>query len=121
VEKVLVVVSDLMMRAKIREAAGAAGLALVVAKSGEAAIERFRADAPSRVVVDLGETRFDAVALVRELKSLAPGERCPVVGFYPHVRGELRDAATSAGCDVILPRSAFVVRLADVLAGRYPS
>jgi NADH:ubiquinone oxidoreductase subunit 6 (subunit J) len=39
------------------------------------------------------------------------------VGFYPHVDRALREAALAAGVDQVLPRSAFTVRLAALLAG----
>ena len=37
-----------------------------------------------------------------------------VVGFAPHVERDLLEAATAAGCDEVLPRSAFFRRLGDL-------
>jgi len=39
------------------------------------------------------------------------------VGFYSHVEAATRDAAHAAGIDLVLPRSAFAARLADLLRG----
>jgi hypothetical protein len=41
----------------------------------------------------------------------------PVVGFFAHVQTELMQRARAAGFDEVLPRSAFVARLPDILRG----
>jgi hypothetical protein len=38
-----------------------------------------------------------------------------VVGFAPHVDRELIDRAAHAGCDDVLPRSAFFARIAEII------
>jgi hypothetical protein len=38
-----------------------------------------------------------------------------VLGFLSHVQHDLKAAAAEAGCDRILPRSAFTAELPDIL------
>jgi hypothetical protein len=40
-----------------------------------------------------------------------------MVGFYSHVDTATRDAALAAGVETVLPRSAFVARLPELLRG----
>ena len=68
------------------------------------------------MILDL-QAPGDPLALTRALKSDPATRGIPVVGFYPHVEGALREAALAAGVDQELPRSAFTVRLAALLAG----
>jgi hypothetical protein len=53
------------------------------------------------VVVDLARRAPD----VASVRRAAPAAR--VIGFGPHVDGELRAAATRDGADAVLPRSRF--------------
>jgi hypothetical protein len=41
----------------------------------------------------------------------------PLVGFFSHVQTELRERALAAGFDRVLPRSAFVQQLPQILQG----
>jgi hypothetical protein len=38
-----------------------------------------------------------------------------IFGYFAHVREDVRTAAAEAGCDELLPRSAFSARLAEIL------
>ena len=126
---VIVAVSDLMFRSKFREAVGSARpdaprdeqLSVELVSRFDAALEAARRCAPERIVIDLSDTKFDAVELVRRIKSERALEETTVVGFYPHVRVELRAAALEAGCDMVLPRSALAARVLDVLEGTFPN
>ena len=85
-------------------------------------VESCRARRPDLVVIDLAAPD-NPLELVRALKSDASLAAIPVVGFYPHVEGALRQAALAAEVDQVLPRSAFTARLGEILAGegRTPS
>lgn len=62
------------------------------------------------VVVDLG--RPGVLDAIVEISAL--GVR--TIGFGSHVDRELLDAARGAGCDQVLPRSAFFGQLRELLA-----
>jgi len=111
----MVAAPDLLFGARIAETARAAGIeTLPIAAADLPAACRERA--PDLVVIDLAAPG-DPARWIRALKSDAATAAIPVLGFYPHVRGDLRAAAEAAGADRILPRSAFVARLAALLAG----
>jgi CheY-like chemotaxis protein len=116
VEKVLVAVPDLILRAKVSDAVRHAGRTPVSAKSPEGALERARAELPSLVVVDLGDERVAPFDTIRALKADPSTASARVVGFYSHVESHIRDLAHEAGCDEVVPRSAFVKRLSRIVA-----
>ncbi len=113
--RVLALVPDLFFAARLAETARAAGVALESADPATA-FERCRAAAPDLVIVDL-HAAGDPLAAVRALKSDPATRGIPVIGFHSHVDVELRDRALAAGVDRVMPRSAFTVRLAALLAG----
>jgi CheY-like chemotaxis protein len=78
------------------------------------ALAAVRRELPDLVIVDL-TSAGDPLALVRALKTTPETRPVPLVGFYPHVEGALREAALAAGADRVLPRSAFTARLAELL------
>jgi DNA-binding NarL/FixJ family response regulator len=57
------------------------------------------------LIVDLGATTFDGVAVVESLT--AAGERggTRLVGVYSHVDADTRNRAQAAGFDLVVPRS----------------
>ena len=113
---VLAAVSDLLFRAKIREAARQVGRALSVVTTGDAALEQALSAAPDFIIIDLGDRRFDACDTIRRLKADPRVARIPVIGFFPHVLVGAKHAAKEAGCDRILPRSAFSANLPSLLS-----
>jgi CheY-like chemotaxis protein len=113
---VLAAVSDLFFRAKIRAVGQSVGREVAVATTGAAVLERARAAPPQLIVIDLADRRFDACEVVRSLKADPTLRAIPVIGFFPHVLADMKREAVEAGCDSVLPRSAFSVRLPALLA-----
>lgn len=113
--RVLAVVPDLFFAAKIEAVARAAGADLAFAAPG-AAVERCAAAPPDLLLLDL-HAGPDVPALVRALKAHPATRSVPLLGFFSHVDVAVRDAALAAGIDRALPRSAFVARLPELLAG----
>ncbi len=111
----LVAVPELMFRAKIKEAAARVGRTIVVASKLDDVIAKALADPPDVIVVDLGDERIDAFETIRRLRSHTELNGATIVGFYSHVRTDLLEGARDAGCDLVLPRSAFVARLPQLL------
>ena len=109
----LLVAENLLTTTRISSSASAAGVAMEVVKA-ERAAQRCAELRPAVVVVDL-EAAPDVTVLITALRAaLEPGTG-RVIGFYPHVRTELRDAALSAGLDEAWPRSALEGRLGALL------
>ena len=67
----------------------------------------------SRVLIDLNLSRGDALAMIRDLRATHPG--IPVIGYGSHVQQDLQKQALEAGCTRVLPRSAFVQQLPELL------
>ena len=116
--RVMMSVADLFFSAKIAATAEAAGVAIETPVRG-AVIERCLEQPPSLLILDLGEGE-PPLEIARILKSDRVTAKIPIVGFYPHVDRATHDAALAAGVDQVLPRSAFVARLPDLLAGNAP-
>jgi len=113
--RVVVVVPDLFFATRIAATAARLGVALETPAPPEALVA-IRERPPDLVILDLGAPD-DPLAVARALKADPTTQNVPVVGFYPHVEGELREAALAAGVDHVLPRSAFTARLPALLAG----
>jgi CheY-like chemotaxis protein len=57
------------------------------------------------LVVDLGASSFDGVALVERLRREGALEGVRTLGVYSHVDAETRRRAQAAGFDLVVPRS----------------
>lgn len=97
--RVVALVPDLMDRSRL------AGVADIVFVSRAADLDGAVAEI---AVVDL--SRPGAIAAIGRVRA----ER--IVAFGSHVDREVLDAARAAGCDEVLPRSAFFARAAELLA-----
>lgn len=117
---VLIAVPDLLFRSRLRDAARQAGAETVSASKADDVLERSLVSPPDAIVVDLGDERLEPLDLIRRLKSEPGLIATRVVGFFSHVRIDIRDAAKLAGCDVIVPRSVVVSALSKILEGEVP-
>jgi CheY-like chemotaxis protein len=117
--KVVIAVPDLIFRAKVRDAVERAGLSPVIAKNAQNALDAATSGGVALVVVDLADERVEPFATIRAIRSNGL-DAPPIVGFFPHVRVELKEEAKRSGCDVVVPRSVFVERLEELLRGAEP-
>jgi CheY-like chemotaxis protein len=111
----MAVVPDLFFATKIAATAKALGVDLALTPLARAT-EAAATAPPALVLLDL-QAPGDPPALIRALKADARTAAIPIVGFYPHVDNALRVSAKEAGIDSVMPRSAFVARLAGLLTG----
>ncbi len=110
----LLLSDDLIDTSRVTGTARAAGLSVRGVRSLEQLREAIGRELPSCVIVDLnhpGLVVADLIAFLRESGSPMPR----VVGYGSHVDAAGLKAARAAGCDVVLPRSAFVEQLASDL------
>jgi DNA-binding NarL/FixJ family response regulator len=110
---VMVAVTDLFFKGKIVEVAHQVAGDIVITASAEAVHDVAAQLSPSRLIIDLNEKAFDAIATIKDLKKTHPSIH--VVGFVSHVDRELQAKAKLAGCDEILARSVFVTKLPALL------
>ena len=120
-EKVIVVVDDMFFAAKINSAASHARRQIERVKSREHLEQEVSGYSPSLVIIDLNSNRLDPFQTIEFFKSRPDLTRIPIVGFVSHVQTELIRRAQSAGCDYVLPRSAFSQLLPEIIAGNFAS
>jgi CheY-like chemotaxis protein len=112
--KVLAVVDDLMFAVKIDAAARQSGVTVEYAKTQAEALEKARSG-PSVILLDLNHNKLDILKLIKAFKKDEDLKKLSLLGFISHVDGERKQAAVDAGCDSVVPRSAFSVNLPQIL------
>ncbi len=106
----LLLSDDLIFTSRITGTARALGLTMATANSLDILRVRVRAQAPACVIIDLHHPGLDVAELLAFLhETCSPMPR--VVGYGSHVDAARLKAAREAGCDLVLPRSAFVEQL----------
>lgn len=116
--RIYAAVADMIFTSKIRGAAQNAGVEVEFFKNLEEMLKRSREHKPDLLILDLNNTRFDALEAVRQFKADELAS-IPIVSFMSHVQVELKDEAERLGCDSVMARSQFNNRLIDILSGRY--
>lgn len=106
-----------MFRSKIKTTAAGLGVPVTFARSSEGALATMRSGRPALVILDLNNARTDPLGVVAAMKADPALSGIPTVGFVSHVQTELIEAARAAGVTDVLARSAFTVRLSEILAG----
>jgi len=115
-------IEDLFFLAKIQETARKLGVKVefIKGENKEAVTRIF--DAPENektalVVFDLNNLNAKPMALIPKFKGKFK-KAVSIIGFLNHLQGDLKMKAIEAGCDVVMPRSAFSQSL-PVLLRRY--
>ena len=111
---VLVVTTNLFFLPRIEAAASASRLEMEQTPSREAFDEAFARGGAAFVVIDL-EGEPGTWRSVLEAIGEIPGSRPTVVAYGPHTEVDLMREARELGCDVTLPKGAFVSRLPSLL------
>jgi CheY-like chemotaxis protein len=110
-------VEDLFFLAKINETARKLGVKVEFVKTEKEVFERMGQNGnekPALIIVDLNNVNVKPLTVIPKLKSKLKKET-NIIGFVSHVQGELKMKATEAGCDMVLPRSAFSQNLAQLM------
>ena len=114
--RMAILVNDMFFAAKIRAAAQNAGREVESVKS-LAQLEKLSEAPPSMIIVDLNSDRLDGIGAIELLKSNPTMKGVPIIGFLSHVQVDLKEAAEGAGCDYVIPRSMFSMKLPDIAGG----
>jgi DNA-binding NarL/FixJ family response regulator len=110
--RVVAFMDDLFFQMKLAETAKHLGIEVKVAASPDA-LDGLLEPAPSLVIVDLN-ARSRPLAAIEKLRASHKDLR--IVGFLSHVQRDLALQAQNAGCNEVLPRSAFTQNLPAILA-----
>src|SRR6185295_1700427 len=113
---VLALLDDLLFTSKIKTTAGQVGVPVAFARSAESALTQMRSTPPSLVIFDLNNTRIDPLRTIESMKADPALSGIPTVGFASHVHVDLIEAARQAGVGEVLARSAFTMKLPEILA-----
>jgi hypothetical protein len=111
-------IEDLFFNAKITETARKLGVKVAFIKNDKDAVaeltEGDEANRPGLIVFDLNNANAKPLTLIPKLKAKLK-KSTSIVGFLSHLQGELRVKAVEAGCDTVMPRSAFSQNLPNLL------
>ncbi len=111
-------IEDLFFFAKINEAAKKLGIKVAFVKNDPETIAKItegpEEERPSLIVFDLNNSGAKPLTLIPKIKNkLKKGTS--VIGFLSHLQGDLKAKALEAGCDLVMPRSAFSQNLPTLL------
>jgi CheY-like chemotaxis protein len=115
--RIFAFVDDLFFLAKIQEVGRKLNVKVEFVKSEKEIGERVGDcpdEKPSLVIVDLNSSSIKPISVISKLKSKYK-KTTSIVGFVSHVQGDLKLKAQEAGCDVVMPRSAFSQTLPSLL------
>ena len=108
----LLITKDLFFASKVTGTAAALGLHVVAEADPHRARQRIADEQPACVILDLAMPGLSPAELMSALPA-APRPR--VIAFGSHVDTVRLDAARSAGCDDVMPRSRFSAQLPEIL------
>ncbi|HTW49960.1 MAG TPA: hypothetical protein VMD92_18525 [Acidobacteriaceae bacterium] len=116
--RIYLFIEDLFFFAKINETARKLGIKVAFVKNEPETIAKIvetpEEERPSLIVFDLNNAAAKPMTLIPKLKSkLKKGTS--VIGFLSHLQGDLKAKAVEAGCDIVMPRSAFSQNLPTLL------
>jgi len=115
--RIFAFVEDLFFLAKIQETARKINVKVEFVKTEKDLHEKIGQngdDKPSLIIFDLNNAGAKPLSTIPKLKSKLK-KATNIIGFVSHVQGDLKMKAQEAGCDMVLPRSAFSQNLAQLL------
>ena len=111
-------IEDLFFQAKIQETARKLGVKVEFVKGDKEGVARVldlpEDERPALVVFDLNNLNAKPMTLIPKLKTKFK-KATSIVGFLNHLQGDLKLKAVEAGCDTVMPRSAFSQSLPNLL------
>jgi hypothetical protein len=111
-------IEDLFFLAKIQEVARKIGVKVAFVKADKDIVSRLvdapEGNRPSLIVFDLNNVNAKPLTLIPRLKNKMK-RGTSVIGFLSHLQGDLKAKAMEAGCDMVMPRSAFSQNLPNLL------
>src|ERR1035438_2566576 len=111
-------IEDLFFQAKIQETSRKLGIKVEFVKGDKEAVARLidtpDGARPTLVVFDLNNLNAKPLALIPKFKTKFK-KATSIIGFLNHLQGDLKAKAVEAGCDTVMPRSAFSQSLPNLL------
>ncbi len=113
--RILVAVDDLFFLAKIQETARQLKVPIQLAKSDKELLEKAEAPAPALIILDLNSAALKPIPTITKIRQKPELKKTPVIGFLSHLQADLKLKAQEAGCNLVMPRSAFSMNLPGLL------
>ena len=111
-------IDDLFFQAKILETAKKLGIKVEFVKGEKDTVSRIldapEDSKPTLLVFDLNNLNAKPLTLIPKFKTKFK-KATSIVGFLNHLQGDLKAKAVEAGCDTVMPRSAFSQSLPNLL------
>jgi hypothetical protein len=116
--KIFFFIEDLFFLAKIQEAARKLGVKVEFVKGDKDVLARItdspEPERPALLVFDLNNAAAKPLTVIPKLRAKLK-KSVSIIGFLSHLQGDLKMKATEAGCDTVMPRSAFSQSLPNLL------
>lgn len=114
--RIFAFVDDLFFVAKIQEVSRKLNIKVEFVKTDKDIAEKTEniEEKPSLIIVDLNSNGIKPLQMITKMRSKYK-KATSIVGFVSHVQGDLKVKAQEAGCDVVMPRSAFSQNLVSIL------
>jgi hypothetical protein len=111
-------IEDLFFQAKIQETARKLGVKVEFVKGDKDSVAKLAdvpdAERPTLLVFDLNNLNAKPMTLIPKFKAKLK-KATSIIGFLNHLQGDLKMKAIEAGCDTVMPRSAFSQSLPSLL------
>ena len=111
-------IEDLFFLAKIQETSRKLGVKVEFVKGDKDVVTRILeapdGERPTLLVFDLNNLNAKPMTLIPKFRTKFK-KTVSIIGFLSHVQGDLKLKGVEAGCDVVMPRSAFSQSLPNLL------
>ena len=111
-------IDDLFFQAKINETSKKLGVKVEFVKGDKDSVAKLtdgpEGERPTLVVFDLNNLNAKPMTLIPKFKAKLK-KATSIIGFLNHLQGDLKLKAIEAGCDTVMPRSAFSQSLPNLL------
>lgn len=116
--RIFAFIEDLFFNAKIQETGRKLNVKVEFVKTDKDILDRVNnngnSEKPSLIIFDLNNLAAKPLQTIPKLKRELKKETT-IIGFVSHVQGDLKLKAMEAGCDMVIPRSAFSQNLPQLL------
>lgn len=116
--RIFAFVDDLFFQTKIKDTARKLNVSVEFVKTDQDILDRLEENgqqAPSLVIFDLNNANAKPLTTIPKLRAKLKKTTTSILGFVSHVQGDLKLKAQEAGCDAVMPRSAFSQNLPQIL------
>jgi PleD family two-component response regulator len=113
-KRILAAVGDLFFTVKITDAAKRAGMAVEFVKTDKDLLEKAK-DKPALILLDLEFNGVQPLKVIGKLKGNSEMKPVSLIGYLPPDKGELKQRAHEAGCNMVLTRAALSQNLPQIL------